>query len=49
MVRAMLATAYLPKTVQTLIMQKVERNLFFVEEVVKSLQGVSTLRRQGKH
>jgi predicted ATPase len=44
----MLATAYLPEAVQNLIVQKVEGNLYFIEEV-KSLQDVGTLRRRDKH
>jgi class 3 adenylate cyclase/tetratricopeptide (TPR) repeat protein len=46
--RAMLATAHLPEAVQTLIVQKAEGNPFFIEEVVKSLQDVGALRRQGE-
>jgi class 3 adenylate cyclase/tetratricopeptide (TPR) repeat protein len=49
MARAMLATEHLPEALQTLIIQKAEGNPFFVEEVVKSLQDVGTLRPQGEH
>jgi predicted ATPase len=49
MTRAMLATAHLPEAVQALIVQKAEGNPFFIEEVVKFLQDVGALRRQGEH
>ena len=48
MARTMLATEQLPEALQTLIVQKAEGNPFFVEEVVKSLQEVGALRRQGE-
>jgi class 3 adenylate cyclase/tetratricopeptide (TPR) repeat protein len=48
MAQAMLTTAQLPEALQTLIVQKAEGNPFFVEEVVKSLQDVGALRRQGE-
>jgi class 3 adenylate cyclase/tetratricopeptide (TPR) repeat protein len=48
MARAMLAAEALPEDLQTLIAQKAEGNPFFVEEVVKSLQEIGALRRQGE-
>jgi predicted ATPase len=48
MARAMLATERLPEALQTLIVQKAEGNPFFVEEVLKSLQDVGAIRRQGE-
>ena len=47
MAQAILATEQLPAALQTLIMQKAEGNPFFVEEVVKSLQEMSVIRRVG--
>src|SRR5260370_18172050 len=47
MAQAMLATESLPVELQRLIVQKAEGNPFFVEEVVKSLQEVGAIRREG--
>ena len=47
MAQAILATEQLPAALQTLVMQKAEGNPFFVEEVVKSLQEMSVIRRVG--
>src|SRR5262245_18874499 len=49
MAQAILTTEQLPAALQTLIMQKAEGNPFFVEEVVKSLQESSAIRRVGAH
>src|SRR5215510_4009877 len=45
MAQALLATESLPKELKALIVRKAEGNPFFVEEVVKSLLEVGTLRR----
>jgi class 3 adenylate cyclase/tetratricopeptide (TPR) repeat protein len=47
MAQAMLETESLPVELQRLIVQKAEGNPFFVEEVVKSLQEVGAIRREG--
>src|SRR5688500_2694620 len=47
MAQAMLGTESLPPELQRLIVQKAEGNPFFVEEVVKSLQEVGAIRRDG--
>ena len=47
MARAMLGTEALPPEVQRLVVQKAEGNPFFVEEVVKSLQELGVVRRDG--
>ena len=49
MARAMLATEHLPEALQTLIVQKAEGNPFFIEEVIKSLQEMGAIRRDGSH
>src|SRR5437867_4499574 len=47
MAQAMLNTDSLPEDLKHLIVRKAEGNPFFVEEVVKSLQEVSVIRRDG--
>ena len=47
MAQAMLAVDDLPDALKRLIAQKAEGNPFFVEEVVKSLQEVGAIRRDG--
>ena len=49
MARAMLAKEHLPEALQTLIVQKAEGNPFFIEEVIKSLQEMGAIRRDGSH
>ena len=48
MARALLATTELPPDLQALIIRKAEGNPFFIEEVVKSLQEIGALRREGE-
>ena len=47
MTRAILATEQLPDELNNLIVRKAEGNPFFVEEVVKSLQEIGAVRREG--
>ena len=49
MAQAVLAAESLPDDLRRLIVQKAEGNPFYVEEVVKSLQEVGVLRRDGAH
>jgi class 3 adenylate cyclase/tetratricopeptide (TPR) repeat protein len=48
MARALLATTELPPDLQALILRKAEGNPFFIEEVVKSLNELGALRREGE-
>ena len=48
MTRAILSTEHLPEELNSLIVQKAEGNPFFVEEVVKSLQEIGTIRQAGE-
>jgi class 3 adenylate cyclase/DNA-binding winged helix-turn-helix (wHTH) protein/tetratricopeptide (TPR) repeat protein len=48
MARALLATAQLPTSLETLIVQKAEGNPFFVEELVKSLRENEALQWDGQ-
>ena len=47
MAQAVLATQSLPEGLKSLIVSKAEGNPFFVEEVAKSLEEVSAIRRDG--
>ncbi|HEX2500367.1 MAG TPA: adenylate/guanylate cyclase domain-containing protein [Methylomirabilota bacterium] len=47
MAKGVLAAARLPEGLPSLVVGKAEGNPFFVEEVIKSLQEVGTLRRVG--
>ena len=47
MAQALLSAESLPDELQSLIVRKAEGNPFFVEEVVKSLQEVGAIRREG--
>lgn len=49
MAKAILATEQLPEELNNLIVRKAEGNPFFVEEVVKSLQEIGAVRRDGNH
>jgi len=48
MAQAVLAAESLPEELKSLIVTKAEGNPFFVEEVVKSLQEVGAIRRDGE-
>jgi len=47
MIKAIMAADSLPGALETLIVRKAEGNPFFVEEVVKSVQELGALRREG--
>ena len=47
MAQALLSAESVPEDLKALIVRKAEGNPFFVEEVVKSLQEVSAVRREG--